>query len=174
MGKLLGVFLTGAASVIAFNAIMGNTPAWFSYYRLYSSFLDVDPMTVFVPVVIGNIIVVTVLMFSGLTGRKWIPYLIVFWNGVPFGTLFFLMRYDVQRTTQAILPHGLIEIPAFLFTAACAVHYIERTGKDTNATDRYVVRPYFMVILPLIILGAAMEAYWSIPFNIEIFRQILY
>ncbi len=98
-----------------------------------------------------------------------IPTAATSYNGFMLGVVYRLgaQAFGYGGATMRVLPHGVFEIPAFLFAAAyglwLGVLVVRRIqGKENRRLGYYVrhaFRRYFTIAFPLLVVAAAIETF---------------
>lgn len=144
----------------------------------YGSITSLDPFGMMLEIFKNNIINSFISLLSGL-GFGVVPFVFAVINGIVLGILveFFLKREGAFFVAAAILPHGIIELPAVLISAGIGL----RLGHNAylfigHQKTIYVLLIelkqgiifYFKIVLPLLLLAAIVESYIT-PLFIDIF-----
>lgn len=98
------------------------------------------------------------------------PALMLVVNGFIVGTVFYLAWSEGAALTFAagVLPHGIIEIPVFLFASAFGFKlastlvrnlFAREDGADIWAELKHALGTFAKFLLPLLLLAALIEAY---------------
>jgi len=110
-------------------------------------------------------------IFAGL-----IPFLSVLANGVILGIVAQIVTNDISWTFffLGILPHGVIEIPVLIISAAIgmrigklAVWRIFRRHKNFRKEWTKAIKFYILILVPLLFIAALIEAFIT-PVLLEI------
>ncbi len=121
------------------------------------------PENIFLYILIRNSLVsLTALVLGILTFNMW-PILVLMFNGAVSGfavkmqSLLF-HRYSFEIWLFGLLPHGVPELAA-LFLACGASFYYRRLRNKGKFSWTGVARTFFIVVMPLLVLAAALETY---------------
>lgn len=125
------------------------------------------PLRLFEFIFLKNLLAALVSVFSGII-LGFIPVLAIFTNGVVLGAVsyIFLGQNNMFVLLAGILPHGIIEIPALILSAASGVwlwqaiyrrifYGEKKLGEEFSA----IVRFFFLAILPMLFLAAIAETF---------------
>ena len=168
LGIVLGLLIPNSAKILLLEAI-------FDKFTTLLQGAETD-WEVSLAIVGNNIQVSLILFFLGVTLIA--PVFIVLSNGLIIGVFFaFIARLEALQpgifisSIVGVLPHGIIEIPAFIITAALGVNLVIKIFFPTKfipkKTRSHVLKDtilrYAFIILPLFIAAALIEAYIS-PF----------
>jgi stage II sporulation protein M len=129
---------------------------------------DLAGGTLFFYILIHNVMASLLLLASGLLYGV-VPVLAVVSNGFVLGVLYGqeAMVAGYSKAAMKVIPHGIFEIPALLFTASyglwLGILAIRRIRGQENAPLRVPVNHaferYFAVVVPLLVLAAAVETF---------------
>ena len=124
--------------------------------------------TLFIYILLHNVMASLLLLASGLLYGA-IPVLAVGSNGFVLGVLYRqeAATLGYAKAALKVVPHGIFEIPALLFTASyglwLGVLAIRRTRGREDAPLRgpvnHAFERYFVVIFPLLVMAAAIETF---------------
>lgn len=127
-----------------------------------------------IAVFLNNLEVSAILFVLGITVL--VPILMVVANGLMIGIFFdFIVRLEALEpgillsSIAGVLPHGVIEIPAFVITASLGIALLIKLAapskfipdKSRRRVLLDMVLRYLIVLLPLFLLAAFIEAYIS-------------
>ena len=127
-----------------------------------------------IAIFLNNLEVSAILFVLGITVV--VPILVVIGNGLMIGIFFdFIIRLEALEpgilisSIIGVIPHGIIEIPIFVITASLGVgmfikliaprKFIPKKSRSRVLLD--IVLRYLVIILPLFLLAAFIEAYIS-------------
>jgi len=119
------------------------------------------PVSLFISLASNNLGFTAILALGGfLLGIPTIAALVL--NGATFGTLAALLRSNPAFFIAGTLPHGLLEIAGYIFSASVGLHFarIELNmvrGRETNLNTTAVVIS-ISIAIALILGAAAVEA----------------
>ena len=129
---------------------------------------DLSGGTLFFYILLHNVMASLLLLASGLLYGV-IPVLAVGANGFVLGVLFreVAATLGTARAAMNVVPHGIFEIPALLFTASyglwLGILAIRRArGREETplrVTLNRAFERYFAVAFPLLVMAAAIETY---------------
>jgi len=138
-----------------------------------------DPDDKFVSLLTNNMVVSFIIVMIGVMGLEFIPAFYLSFNAFYLGELLATAnKPDTIMFIYSIVPHGIIEIPTSILAATfgCYLAYRLRmfTGERnifgylrskidiTPIIFTHGIKPYVMVILPLIIISCIIESYVSL------------
>ena len=129
---------------------------------------DLSGGTLFFYILLHNVMASLLLLASGLLYGI-IPVLAVGSNGFVLGVLYHqeAMAVGYSRAAMKVVPHGVFEIPALLFTASyglwLGILAIRRMRGNEDAPLRvrvnHAFERYFVVVFPLLVMAAAIETF---------------
>jgi stage II sporulation protein M len=124
--------------------------------------------TLFFYILVHNVMASLLLLASGLLYGI-VPVLAVGANGFVLGVLFREVAgtLGIAKAAMQVVPHGVFEIPALLFTASyglwLGILAVRRArGREETPLRVQVNRAferYFAVVFPLLVMAAAIETY---------------
>jgi len=134
----------------------------------FSNMSSIGPVTTFLVIFFNNTIkTFVVLLFGVFLGI--LPLLFVFTNGFILGVIgyFFYSSAQLGQLALGILPHGILEIPAFIVGSAMGLHLgiqaFRWLTKQKNAVIgihiRRAINIFTHVLLPLFLLAALIETF---------------
>lgn len=97
-----------------------------------------------------------------------IPILIIFINGLTLGVVGYIAlgQFNIAVFLAGILPHGIIEIPALIFSAASGIRLWRSIWRrlfydEKTLTKEFlsVLKFFMFVILPMLAIAAMIEAF---------------
>lgn len=109
-----------------------------------------------------------------------IPFLAIFMNGIVIGIVsyIFLGEYNIVVLISGIVPHGIIEIPALVFSAASGVwlwrSIFRRVFYDENKLGKEllsIAKFYAAVIIPMLFAAAIIETFIT-PFVLSLAKGV--
>lgn len=131
----------------------------------------------------NNLFAAAMAMVTGLIPFLYLPILSDFINGFIVGVIIRMASGSVWGAIKlfavGILPHGIFEIPALIFSMGIGLTLCHNMVKAIFRKEHYPIRKlitsagylYLTVILPLLILAALIETYltpklilWGTPF----------
>jgi uncharacterized membrane protein SpoIIM required for sporulation len=146
-----------------------------------SPVLTMTTFQVFHSLIIRNLIATFLILSLSILGIRLIPILFLLINGYNMGMTIALLNYNPYIIFATLFPHGYIEFPLLIFTGACSfiiLMEIRKTGlnaytlltKHHNPKVRYILKnyliyPYIIIIIPLVIISASIEAtftFWNL------------
>ena len=129
---------------------------------------DLAGGTLFFYILIHNVMASLLLLASGLLYGI-VPVLAVGSNGFVLGVLYSqeALVAGYSKAAMTVVPHGIFEIPALLFTASyglwLGIRSIRRIrGKEDDplrGTVNHAFERYFVVVFPLLVMAAAVETF---------------
>src|SRR5512139_3428249 len=129
---------------------------------------DLAGGTLFFYILVHNVMASLLLLASGLLYGI-VPVLAVGSNGFVLGVLYSqeAMAVGYSKAALKVVPHGIFEIPALLFTASyglwLGILLIRRARGKAEAPLRVPVNHaferYFAVVFPLLVMAAVIETY---------------
>jgi len=143
----------------------------------------------FIPLLYNNILASFIIVMMGGFGIWMIPPIFLCSNAIYLGSLISsAAKPDTYLYIYAIFPHATIELPTIILatTFGCyfAIKLRDLTGRRNiiqciRARENilqivfdYGIKPYILVILPLIILGCVIESYVSLYILKAIFNGV--
>ncbi len=159
----LGIFAV-AAFASYYAALFAGDEAGHYYEQLRKVVVGGGiPENVFLYILGRNALVSFLVLVVGiLTYSVW-PVLVLLVNGAISGFIVKLQsllfqRYSFEIWLFGLLPHGVPELGA-LFLAAGATFYYRRLRKTGDFKWSAVMQTYLLVVLPLLVLAAAIETF---------------
>lgn len=146
-----------------------------------------DKTASFLAILVRNLVVGLTIISIGLLGYEIFPSILLAWNAFTIGgAIAMFQAKGMLVITLSILPHAIIELPMSIFAASigCTLAYKMYTdGYDIislyhyrgdhqpikNNIRKYLLKPYLLYIVPLIVIAAFIEAFISL----EILKIIL-
>jgi stage II sporulation protein M len=129
---------------------------------------DLAGGALFFYILIHNVMASLLLLASGLLYGI-VPVLAVGSNGFVLGVLYSqeALVAGYSKAAMKVVPHGIFEIPALLFTASyglwLGIRSIRRIrGKEDaplRGTVNHAFERYFVVVFPLLVMAAAVETF---------------
>ena len=129
---------------------------------------DLAGGTLFFYILIHNVMASLLLLASGLLYGI-VPVLAVGSNGFVLGVLYSqeALVAGYSKAAMKVVPHGIFEIPALLFTASyglwLGIRSIRRIRGKEDAPLRvplnHAFERYFVVVFPLLVMAAAVETF---------------
>jgi stage II sporulation protein M len=129
---------------------------------------DLAGGTLFFYILLHNVMASLLLLASGLLYGI-VPVLAVGSNGFVLGVLYNqeAMAVGYSKAAMKVVPHGIFEIPALLFTASyglwLGILAVRRIRGKEDAPLRgplnHAFERYFAVVFPLLVMAAAIETF---------------
>lgn len=128
--------------------------------------LSLPPWKLFFVILLNNSTKSFAILLSGILFGL-VPLLAVATNGYILGIAFLFASGDVEivKAVKAVIPHGVLEIPAVILAASyglwLGVTFTNRI-RQRNLVGfgyqvRHAIRMFFLVVFPLFILAALVE-----------------
>jgi stage II sporulation protein M len=169
MAMVMAVFII--AIVVGFAAVStdAETGAALMNFLRNEIFVDVGEgsgLVLFAKIFVNNL-EACVFLFLGGASLGLITLLIIALNGIVIGGVTGIVGAErgLPFMVAAIIPHGIFEIPAFIIAGALGLSLaqafwgeIRGTG-DMAASAVPLGRTFLTVVLPLVLLAAAIEAF---------------
>ena len=176
-------------SIFVFPQLFGNMHEEISADQLRINSINITPMSAFSKLIVLNVVVSFLILFSGALGTELFPITILAYNAFSFGEVIArINKPDTINMMYSFLPHTTIEIPTIIFctTFACcyALKIQKLTGNEgikgvlsykgsvTMVILKRLIRPYLLYILPLIIIGCIIESTISLYIMRAIFNGV--
>jgi stage II sporulation protein M len=158
-----------AASLLGFFApIPGKRELLGRLLNSYLPFLTLHPWKMFLVILLNNSVKSFAVLLSGILFGL-IPLIAVATNGYILGVayLFASGMVGYLKAAKAVLPHGVLEIPAVIFSAAYGLWLGVTFAKQIRQRDLsgfgnqviHGIRMFFLVAFPLFILAALIETF---------------
>ena len=162
---LFSVFV--AATLAGFYApIPGKRELLGTLLDSYVPFLTLPPWKMFFVILLNNSAKSFAILLSGILFGL-VPLIAVATSGYILGIAYLFASRGVGYVTAAktILPHGVLEIPAIILTAAYGLWLGVTFAKRIRQRDlvgfgnqvRHAIRMFFFIVFPLFILAAIIE-----------------
>ena len=129
---------------------------------------DLAGGTLFFYILLHNVTASLLLLASGLLYGI-VPVLAVGSNGFVLGVLYGqeALAVGYSKAAMKVVPHGIFEIPALLFTASYGVWLGIRSIRRVRGKEEPPLRVpvnhaferYFVVVFPLLVMAAAIETF---------------
>jgi len=121
------------------------------------------PENIFLFILARNSVVSLLVLGVGIFSYSIWPILVLIFNGAVSGFFVKLQsllfnRFSFEIWIFGLLPHGVLELGA-LFLAAGASFYFRRLRKTGHFNWAGVMRTYLVVVLPLLVVAALIEAF---------------
>jgi len=121
------------------------------------------PENIFLFILARNSVVSLLVLVVGIFSYSIWPILVLIFNGAVSGFFVKLQsllfnRFSYEIWIFGLLPHGVLELGA-LFLAAGASFYFRRLRKTGHFNWAGVMRTYLVVVLPLLVVAALIEAF---------------
>lgn len=97
-----------------------------------------------------------------------VPVLIIIFNGLVLGIIayIFLEQFNMLVLLAGILPHGIIEIPALIFSAANGIwlwrtfyRYVRYDENNLKKEFTLIFKFFVLIIIPMLVLAALIETF---------------
>lgn len=138
-----------------------------------------DSSDFFIPLLYNNIIASFIIVMMGGFGIWLIPPIFLCYNAFYLGELISTAsKPDTYLYIYAIFPHAIIELPTMILATVFGCYFAIKLRSLTGHRNiiqcirarenilqiifNYGLKPYFLVILPLIILSCIIESYVSL------------
>jgi stage II sporulation protein M len=166
------VFLTVlfiAASLTGFLApIPGKRELLGTLLDSYAPFLTLPPWKMFFAILLNNSTKSFVVLLSGILFGL-VPLIAVAINGYVLGVAYLFASRGVGyvQAAKAVLPHGVLEIPAIILTAGYGLWLGVTFARRIRQRDMggfgdqviHAIRMFFKAAFPLFILAALIETF---------------
>ena len=128
---------------------------------------DMSPIGIMLFIFFNNAVKSLIAILLG-AGFGLLPILFVTINGYMIGVVSYVVATEkgFVYVLSAILPHGIIELPMILISAAIGFRigyeiYCAVTGKPTNIKQEFMrgIKFYFRWIMPLLFVAAVIETF---------------
>lgn len=169
--------LMAAALIVGF--VLPNDTKIMLLTEIFGKFTDIlegvqTKLQLALAIFLNNLEVSALLFALGITVIA--PVLMVIGNGLMIGIFFdFIVRLEALEpgillsSMVGVFPHGIIEIPAFVLTASLGIALLIKLvapnkfipGKSRSRVLLDMVLRYALILLPLFLLAAFVEAYVS-------------
>lgn len=157
---LLAIFLISAYIGYLFNGDVVE-----EIFKEFGSIANLDPISLFVVIFLNNslksLLAILLGFFFGI-----FPIFFVSVNGYILGAVFSIKKdLGLIKLLLAILPHGIIEIPAILIASSYGVHLGYRfalalfKNKEFKPYLFKALKVYFKVVLPMLLIAAFIETF---------------
>lgn len=153
---------------------MGNSHGTISSEELRLNSINNTITSSLLSLLSRNIFISMLLILTGLLGYKLIPLIILAYNAYDFGQIIAMVSNQPSTINMiyAIFPHAIIELPVIILCTAFACNFAitmrGRFGGVINILQskeninpiliKYLLKPYFYYIFPMIILGCVIES----------------
>jgi stage II sporulation protein M len=169
---IIALFL-GFAAVSA-NADAGTALMDFLRNEIFADVGEGGGLVLFIKIFLNNL-EACVLLFLGGASLGLMTLLIISLNGMVIGGVVGIVGAErgLPFMAAAILPHGIFEIPAFIISGALGISlahalWDEFKGEgDAAAAGRNLGRTFLLVVLPLVLVAAAIEVFVT-PYIISV------
>jgi len=158
---IMGVFLAKASPEIAEDFFE-------ELKKIIEPMLGLSSIYQFLFIFFKNSFTMFIIIFSGFFFGIF-PIFALYFNGHILGTIFFLSQGEIPFIVflKAILPHGIIEIPALILAAAIGLdlgkHVIRKLvlGKEINFKERFFLagEVFLKILIPFLIMAALIESF---------------
>jgi len=126
-----------------------------------------SPIQLFALIFFKNSIVAIISVLSGIIFGI-IPILIIFTNGLILGIISYVIlgQYNILILSAGILPHGIIEIPALILSAASGIrlwqslyHRILYDKGELGNEFLSIIAFFTLIIMPMLAIAALIETF---------------
>jgi stage II sporulation protein M len=134
----------------------------------YAPFLTLPPRKMFFVILLNNSTKSFLVLLSGILFGL-VPVIAVATNGYVLGVAYLFASRGVGyvQAAKAVLPHGVLEIPAIILTAGYGLWLGVTFARRIRQRDmggfgdqvRHGIKMYFMIAFPLFILAALIETF---------------
>jgi len=148
-----------------------------------------DPTNFFTNLLINNLVASFIVIMIGSLGSRIIPLFFLSFNAFYIGELISVVNTQTTYLfIYAMVPHAIIELPTIILTASFGCYLAYKLKNITNSrnifgylkskTNIYPViienglKPYFTIVVPLIIIGCIIESYVSLYILKAIFNGV--
>lgn len=166
------VYLTALfvlASLLGFLApIPGKLDLVGTLMASFTPFLTLPPRKMFFVILLNNSTKSFVILLSGILFGL-VPLIAVATNGYILGIAYLFASGEVGyvKAAKAVLPHGVLEIPAVIFSAAYGLWLGVKFARQIRKRDltgfgehvRHAITMFFKVAFPLFILATLIETF---------------
>lgn len=130
---------------------------------------DYSSFQLFEFIFIKNITAVIISILLGIIFGI-VPILIIIINGITLGVVSYIMleQFNIFVLLAGILPHGIIEIPALIFSAASGVwlwrSFYRYVRYDENIMAKELISVFqflLFIIMPMLALAALIETFFT-------------
>ena len=149
-----------------FVPILGKLDLLGTLMDSFKPFLTLPPWKLFLAILLNNSVKSFVILLTGIM-FGFIPLLAVATNGYILGIayLFAASEFGYVQAAKAVLPHGVLEIPAVILSAAYGLWLGVTFSKRIRQRDlvgfgdqvRHAIRMFFLVVFPLFVVAALIE-----------------
>ena len=158
-----------AASLLGFLVpIPGKMDLLGTLMDSFEPYAELPPVKMFLFILLNNSVKSFAVLLSGILFGL-VPLIAVAINGYVLGVayLFASGEFGYVKAAKTVLPHGVLEIPAIIFTAAyglwLGVIFAKRIRRRNLAGfgDQVIhaIRMFFKVAFPLFIIAALIETF---------------
>ncbi|MDD1673948.1 MAG: stage II sporulation protein M [Methanomicrobiales archaeon] len=152
--------------VVTLNATAGSALMNFLRNDIFADVGEGGAPMLFAKIFLNNL-EACVLLFLGGASLGFVTLLIISLNGMVIGGVVALVGGERGPLfmAAAILPHGIFEIPAFIISGALGISlahalWAEFKGNgDVAAEGESLGRTFLRIVLPLVLLAAAIEVF---------------
>lgn len=160
-GYLCGILINGMAE---------NVMDWFSQTVAQSGVIWEDGSFHVLPLFFNNFRAMLLGIAYGLIPFLFFPALNLGFNAMLigiFGAVYTRNGMGLLPYFAGILPHGIFEIPALVFSIACGIYLCRRITDYVKHNEKGIVkeavfhclRVFILIITPLLLIAAAVECY---------------
>jgi uncharacterized membrane protein SpoIIM required for sporulation len=165
----ISIFILSIISVLFIDNIHGTI----SSEELRMSSINITITSSLLALLPRNILISFLIMLSGLLGYELIPLFMLAYNAYDFGQIIAMInKPETINMVYVFLPHCLIEMPTLFLCTTFACNFalymrmqyggiinIIKSKENINPVFmKYLIKPYFFYILPLVVLGCIIES----------------
>lgn len=161
-------------AIISADREAGERLIQFLSEELFAGFMDENPFNVFVRIFLNNL-QACALLFLGGASLGIFTMVIISVNGLLIGGVvaFGIQERGLKYILAALLPHGLLELPAFILSGALGVALARAVwlelgeSGDASFAMRWLFRVFISRVIPLLAIAAFIESFIT-PHVIEL------
>ncbi|MDH7593664.1 MAG: stage II sporulation protein M [Methanomicrobiales archaeon] len=165
-GLVLLLTVSVGYGIVTSNREAGEQLIEFVRSELYAGLLGDDPFIIFIRIFLNNL-EACALLFLGGTSLGLFTVLIISLNGLLIGGViaFSVHERGPLFIMAALLPHGLLEIPAFLLSGALGLSLAQalwmevRGAGDASESAERLGRIFISIVIPLVAIAAFIESF---------------
>ncbi|MHC1626539.1 MAG: stage II sporulation protein M [Methanoculleaceae archaeon] len=163
---IFGISFAAGTCVALLNPDSGQSIASTVKEEVFSRIQNDNPLTLFINIFMNNL-QVSIILFLGGAALGIISILILGLNGLVTGAVVGIMAQEkgIPFVLASIVPHGVLEIPAFLTAGGLGLLLGEamlhewRTGSGAASRARRLARHFTRTVVPLLAMAAFIEAF---------------
>jgi stage II sporulation protein M len=148
--------------------IPGKRELLATLFDSYLPFLTLPPWKMFFVILLNNSVKSFAVLLSGILFGL-VPLIAVATNGYILGVAYLFASGEVgyMKAAKAVLPHGVLEIPAIILSAAYGLWLGVTFARRIRQRDmtgfgdqvRHAIKMFFLVAFPLFVLAALIETF---------------